>query len=77
MQTAGKAYLRIHEATLIDEDFGYQPNKEVNHDVYLKAGYHAIKLNYLVQKGILPQLKLKFKSENGNWADIGNGFLYY
>ncbi|SDT60533.1 Arylsulfatase A [Mucilaginibacter mallensis] len=77
MQTTGNAYLRLHQATLIDEDFGYQPNTELTRDVYLKAGYHAIKLNYLLQKGISPQLKLKWKSDKGDWTDIDGKVLYH
>jgi len=76
MQTTGKAYLRLHEATLIDEDFGYQSNTKVIKDVYLKAGYHAIKLNYLLQKGVSPQLKLKWKSDKSDWMDA-NAFYHY
>jgi len=77
MQTIGKAYLRLHEATLIDEDFSYQSNSEITRDVYLKAGYHAIKLNYLLQKGISPQLKLRWKSDKSNWANIDGKVLYH
>jgi len=77
MQTTGKAYLRLHEATLIDEDFGYQYNTELTRNVYLKAGYHAIKLNYLLQKGISPLLKLKWKSDKGDWANINGKVLYH
>jgi hypothetical protein len=77
MQTTGKAYLRLHEATLIDEDFGYRPGTEVTQSIYLKEGYHAIKLNYLLQKAISPQLKLRMKSAEGNWTDIDEKILYY
>ncbi|SHM52417.1 sulfatase-like hydrolase/transferase [Mucilaginibacter sp. OK098] len=77
MLTTGKAYLRLHEATLIDEDFGYQPNTEVIKDVYLKAGYHAIKLNYLLPKGISPQLKLKWKSDKNDWMDLDAKAFYH
>jgi arylsulfatase A-like enzyme len=76
MQTTGKAYLRLHEATLIDEDFGYRPNTEITNDIYLKAGYHAIKLNYLLQKGTAPQLKLRWKSEKTEWKDVAEA-LYH
>lgn len=77
MQTNEKAYLRLHAATLIDEDFGYQSNAEVAHAVYLKAGYHAIKLNYLLQKGALPQLTLRWKNDNGNWVNIDGKVIYH
>jgi hypothetical protein len=76
MQTSGKAYLRLHEATLIDEDFGYQPNSEITRDIYLKAGYHTIKLNYLRKKGIPPVLKLKWKNDKGDWVDVDGKVLY-
>lgn len=76
-KTNGSAYLRLHEATLIDEDFGYQPNTEITQDVYLKAGYHAVKLNYLLKSGNSPQLKLKWKSEEGNWAIVDGKVLFH
>ena len=77
MQTSGKAYLRLHEATLIDEDFGYRPNSEIIHDIYLKAGYHAIKLNYLRKKGASPVLKLKWKNDKGDWVDVDGKVFYH
>lgn len=77
LQTPGKAYLRIHEATLIDEDFGYKPNTEITQAINLKAGYHAIKLNYLVQKGTATGLKLKWKKDDGDWVDLNSRALYH
>jgi len=76
LQTNGKAYLRVHEATLIDEDFGYKPGTKLTQDIYLKAGYHQIKLNYLRKEGVPPEIKLTWKSANGDWKAIDGDIFY-
>lgn len=76
LQTAGKAYLRLHEATLIDEDFGYEPNTKITEDVYLKAGYHKVKLNYLRKDGAQSEVKLEWKSTDGDWKAVSTDLFY-
>lgn len=39
-----KAYIRLHEAELFDADYGYRPGTALTHKVYLKAGYHPVKI---------------------------------
>lgn len=46
LKAKGKAFLRIHDAVLIDADFGYNPNKELQSKIKLKAGLHPFKLSY-------------------------------
>ena len=46
----GKALLRIHDATVIDEDFGYTGGVRSG-DIQLKAGPHAFRLYYLPGDG--------------------------
>jgi arylsulfatase A-like enzyme len=41
-----KAYIRLHEATLIDADFGYQPGKERTQTANLKAGLHPVSIYF-------------------------------
>ena len=40
----GKAYVRLHEATLIDADFGYKTGEKRTQTVNLKAGLHDFSL---------------------------------
>jgi hypothetical protein len=42
LKTSGRAYMRLHDASLFDADFGYQPEKELIQDVFLKEGHHPI-----------------------------------
>lgn len=42
----GKVFIRIHDAVLIDEDYGYTTKKEKSSKIKLKAGLHPIKLYY-------------------------------
>lgn len=70
LQTTGKAYLRLHEATLIDEDFGYASGIQLTQYANLKAGLHPVKLYYLNTANTSPDIQLRLKSENGDWADI-------
>jgi arylsulfatase A-like enzyme len=47
LSAPGKTFLRIHDAVLIDEDYGYTPKNEKVTKIKLKAGLHPIKLYYL------------------------------
>lgn len=77
MKTSGKAYLRLHEATLIDEDFGYKEGTAIVKDIYLKAGYHQIKLNYLQKAGVSPELELAWKSTFNDWQPLDEKVLFH
>lgn len=44
LSTNGKAFLRLHDAVMIDADYSYQPNKPLQSSIKLKAGYHQITL---------------------------------
>lgn len=47
LSTDSGAILRIHEATIIDADFGYEAGSEVASTVLLEKGKHPFRLNYL------------------------------
>jgi arylsulfatase A-like enzyme len=51
-----RALLRIHEATVIDEDFGYSLNTEKSGVIRLKAGKHPFRLYYATQTKSSPSL---------------------
>lgn len=47
LSTSGKAFLRIHDASVIDADYNYEPGSERNGRMRLKAGLHPFKLTVL------------------------------
>ena len=56
------ALLRIHDATVIDADFGYEAGKESEGSIQLKAGLHPIRLYYYARKTKnSPSLDLKWR----------------
>lgn len=52
--------LRIHEATVIDADFGYVHDSEKPGTIRLKAGLHPFRLYYARQKKNAPSLKFSW-----------------
>lgn len=44
LSTNGKAFLRLHDAVVIDADYGYASNKQLQGSIKLKAGYHPFTL---------------------------------
>jgi arylsulfatase A-like enzyme len=65
LASSSKALLRLHESTLIDEDFGYQPGKEIEGRIRLKAGKHPFRLYALKGKTGAPQVTLKWSFGDG------------
>ncbi len=77
LQVTGKAYMKIHQAELIDADFAYQSGSEETGSVYLKAGYHPIKLYYLKELGKSAMVSLKMKYADSDWQPIKNTALFH
>jgi arylsulfatase A-like enzyme len=77
LKATGKAYLRLHEATLIDADFGYKQGTERSGSANLKEGLHPIKLYYLPMANMSPNVQVRVKNENGDWVDISDLALYH
>ncbi|QKJ28777.1 sulfatase-like hydrolase/transferase [Mucilaginibacter mali] len=61
LSSSGKAFLRIHDASVIDEDYGYQPNTEKEGSMKLKAGLHPIRIYYQGKPG--GALNFEWKSD--------------
>lgn len=58
-----KAYLRIHDIEVIDEDYGYSGDLSRTSTLYLKAGLHPFNLYYYRKKESgIPFLKLAWSS---------------
>ncbi|SMO44017.1 sulfatase-like hydrolase/transferase [Fodinibius sediminis] len=47
LSTAMGAVLRIHDATVIDADYGYRPGTERTGEIKLKAGLHPFRLYFM------------------------------
>ncbi len=63
-----KAFVRLHGMELIDADKTYEPGTEVSSDlggrknpVYLKAGFHPIRISYVGNSGSASRLVLKWE----------------
>ncbi|RYX82047.1 DUF4976 domain-containing protein [bacterium] len=63
LTTSSKALLRLHEAIVIDADYGYKPGSEIIGTIKLKAGKHPITLSLLKQGTTSPSLSLKWHHE--------------
>ena len=51
LKTNHGAFLRLHDAALIDSDFGYASGSERQGTIRLKAGLHPFRLTYNIQAG--------------------------
>ena len=56
----GDTLLRLHEATVIDGDFGHKPGQEVSASILLKKGKHPFRLYYIHKAGPAASLKLEW-----------------
>jgi len=59
LSSGEKALLRIHNATVIDEDYNYAPNTTKDAVIKLKAGYHPFKLYCSGKEKVVFDLKWK------------------
>ena len=55
-----KAFLRIHDASVIDADFGYIGGTERTGSIKLKAGLHPIRIICTTKAGSKPSLKFQW-----------------
>jgi arylsulfatase A-like enzyme len=60
LNTDGRAFLRLHEASVIDADFGYTNGTERSASVALKAGRQPLRLGYVRGTGGTPVLSLQW-----------------
>jgi len=56
------ALLRLHEATVIDADFGHDAGREVHGTIRLQAGLHPFRLYYRRGPATVPALRLQWSS---------------
>lgn len=56
----GRAFLRLHDAAVIDADHGYTGGTERSASINLKAGRHPLRLGYVRGAGGAPSLSLQW-----------------
>jgi arylsulfatase A-like enzyme len=61
LRAASPAYLRLHDASVIDADYGYIRETERSGSIRLKAGLHPLRLYYKVEKNMDFLLDLKWQ----------------
>ena len=71
LKTSTKAYVRLHDASVFDADFGYVPGKELVQEVNLKQGYHPVSIYILKKAKVNETVSVKWKSkEASEWKDL-------
>ncbi|UBM59145.1 sulfatase-like hydrolase/transferase [Marinilongibacter aquaticus] len=61
----GKAFLRLHEIALIDEDYNYASGTKKEGTLHLSKGLHPIRLYYLAEKGQKAEIEWSCLGQNG------------
>jgi hypothetical protein len=60
LEADGGALLRIHDATVIDADFGHAGGEERSGSIRLQAGLHPFRLHYVRGTKGAPSLKISW-----------------
>ena len=66
LATDGRAFLRIHEASVIDADFGYTAGAERKAMINLRAGCHPLRLAYVPGVNRAPLLTLQWSRDSND-----------
>ncbi|MGV3507720.1 MAG: sulfatase-like hydrolase/transferase, partial [Sphingobacteriaceae bacterium] len=70
----GGSMLRIHQALVIDADYGYKGGEERSASILLKAGLHPIKLYY--KAGQKPQLNFKWQGPETEKQEVSSAVFF-
>ncbi|MDO6818494.1 sulfatase-like hydrolase/transferase [Zobellia sp. 1_MG-2023] len=60
LKSSNSTFVRIHEASVIDADYGYETGSEKKGTMNLKPGYHPIRIYYKKKPGATPKLDLRW-----------------
>lgn len=71
-----KAFMRIHDASLIDEDFGYIGGTERKESIRLKAGLHSFCLSYTSKSNKNSLLDFQWSGPNSSKKPIPANVFY-
>ncbi len=73
----GKATLRIHQALVVDADYGYKPLEQRSGKIWLKAGMHPYRLTCLLNEGEKKELNFMWAKEDSQLKDIPASYFYH
>jgi len=77
-QVQGKAFVRLHEASLFDADFGYVSNTALTQDAYLKKGFHPVTIYLLKEPDQKNRIVLLWKKDGSTeWKETGEHDFYH
>ena len=77
LSTDGGALLRIHDATVINADFGYRAGSKASGSIKLKMGMHVFRLYYSRQKSSLPpELKVSWQGPGFSEEPISKAIYF-
>lgn len=65
LKAGSRAFLKIHDANVLDEDYGYEPGSEKSASILLKKGLHPIRVYYLQEGKKQPYLDLDWQCSGG------------
>lgn len=77
LNVSGSALLRIHEATIIDADYGYEAGTERSGTIKLKAGLHPFRLYYKNQKCEKPMLNFTWQGPGISIQSVPVNVFYH
>lgn len=75
MASASKCHVMLHDIHLLDNDFNYS-SQEQSEEVYLKAGYHPIRISYQQNDKVTPLISLKMEGPGISKSDVPNSMFY-
>jgi hypothetical protein len=77
LQGSGPLLMRLHDILLIDGSYDYQPGQVIDAEVPLKAGFHPIRIYFLQQTEMAPELSLRWQRPDGTVEHIDNRYLFH
>ena len=75
-QISGKAFVRLHDAILFDADYGYKSNQPLSQTVYLKKGFHPIKISSIQQSVLKTDIQFMWKHQTSDGFQPVQNIIY-
>ena len=70
LSATNNTFLRIHDANVIDADYGYQAGTILQNNIKLKVGYHPIQLYYMKNNSDQNSLDLQWKGPSFEKTEV-------
>lgn len=74
IKTDGKAFLRVHDAAVVDADYNYNSGELKTGKVLLAKGYHPLKIYYTRVSKNKPFLEIKLEDQRSKRQDLSFGY---